>query len=40
MDFKTIAGVVRLGVHSVSGKKVAIKIVNRDKLPDSVLAKV
>lgn len=33
-------GLVKLGVHHKSGKKVAIKIVNREKLNESVLMKV
>lgn len=33
------AGVVRQAVHCVTGKKVAVKIVNREKLSDSVLQK-
>ncbi|ESO04571.1 hypothetical protein HELRODRAFT_79002 [Helobdella robusta] len=33
-------GLVKLGVHCVTGKKVAIKIVNREKLTESVLMKV
>uniref|UniRef100_A0A6P7H3V3 Serine/threonine-protein kinase BRSK1-like n=1 Tax=Diabrotica virgifera virgifera TaxID=50390 RepID=A0A6P7H3V3_DIAVI len=33
-------GLVKLGVHCVTGKKVAIKIINREKLSDSVLMKV
>lgn len=35
-----IAGLVKLGVHCVSGRKVAIKIINREKLSESVLMKV
>ena len=31
---------MKLGVHCVSGKRVAIKIVNREKLSESVLMKV
>ncbi|CAH0699517.1 unnamed protein product [Spodoptera exigua] len=31
---------VKLGVHCVTGKKVAIKIINREKLSESVLMKV
>lgn len=31
---------MKLGVHCVTGKKVAIKIVNREKLSESVLMKV
>lgn len=34
------AGLVKLGVHCVMGKKVAIKIINREKLSESVLMKV
>ncbi|XP_061420373.1 serine/threonine-protein kinase BRSK2 isoform X6 [Lethenteron reissneri] len=33
-------GLVKLGVHCVTGRKVAIKIVNREKLSESVLMKV
>ncbi|RZF48750.1 hypothetical protein LSTR_LSTR013834 [Laodelphax striatellus] len=33
-------GLVKLGVHCVSAKKVAIKIINREKLSESVLLKV
>ena len=33
-------GLVKLGVHYKSNKKVAIKIVNREKLSESVLMKV
>ena len=33
-------GLVKLGVHCLSGKKVAIKIINREKLSQSVLEKV
>lgn len=33
-------GLVKLGVHCITGKKVAIKIVNREKLSESVLMKV
>ncbi|XP_025830966.1 serine/threonine-protein kinase BRSK2 [Agrilus planipennis] len=33
-------GLVKLGTHCVSGKKVAIKIINREKLSESVLMKV
>lgn len=32
-------GLVKLGVHCVLGKKVAIKIINREKLSESVLIK-
>ena len=35
-----VEGLVKLGVHCVSGKKVAVKIVNREKLSESVLQKV
>ncbi|CAH4036083.1 unnamed protein product [Pieris brassicae] len=35
-----ILGLVKLGVHCVTGKKVAIKIINREKLSESVLMKV
>ena len=31
---------MKLGVHCVTGKRVAIKIVNREKLSESVLMKV
>jgi hypothetical protein len=33
-------GLVKLGIHCMSGKKVAIKIINREKLSESVLIKV
>ena len=33
-------GLVKLGTHCVLGKKVAIKIINKDKLTESVLQKV
>lgn len=33
-------GVVKLGVHCTTGKQVAVKIVNRSKLSQSVLKKV
>ena len=35
-----LAGLVKLGTHCVLGKKVAIKIINKDKLTESVLQKV
>lgn len=38
--FLIFAGLVKLGVHCVLGKKVAIKIINREKLSESVLMKV
>lgn len=34
------SGLVKLGVHCITGQKVAIKIVNREKLSESVLMKV
>ena len=37
---KKLLGLVKLGVHCVTGKKVAIKIINREKLSESVLIKV
>ena len=33
-------GLVKLGVHCITGRRVAIKIVNREKLSESVLMKV
>ena len=33
-------GLVKMGTHCVQGKKVAIKIINKDKLTESVLQKV
>uniref|UniRef100_A0A673Z2B0 Serine/threonine-protein kinase BRSK2-like n=1 Tax=Salmo trutta TaxID=8032 RepID=A0A673Z2B0_SALTR len=33
-------GLVKLGVHCITGQKIAIKIVNREKLSESVLMKV
>lgn len=38
--FFFFAGLVKLGVHCVTCQKVAIKIVNREKLSESVLMKV
>lgn len=35
-----IIGLVKLGVHYLTGEKVAIKIVNREALSESVLMKV
>lgn len=35
-----LTGLVKLGVHCITGQKVAIKIVNREKLSESVLMKV
>lgn len=40
VPWKSILGLVKLGVHCVTGKKVAIKIINREKLSESVLIKV
>ena len=34
------AGLVKVGTHVVQGKKVAIKIINKEKLSESVLTKV
>ena len=34
-----VSGLVKLGTHCVLGKKVAIKIVNKEKLSESVLQK-
>lgn len=34
------SGLVKSGTHCVQGKKVAIKIINKDKLTESVLQKV
>lgn len=36
----SFSGLVKLGIHCVTGKKVAVKIVNREKLSESVLMKV
>ena len=36
----THAGLVKLGVHCVTRKTVAVKIINREKLSNSVLMKV
>ncbi|XP_058650418.1 serine/threonine-protein kinase BRSK2 isoform X2 [Onychostoma macrolepis] len=33
-------GLVKLGIHCITGQKVAVKIVNREKLSESVLMKV
>ncbi|CAH8622205.1 unnamed protein product [Dicrocoelium dendriticum] len=38
--FFYVLGLVKMGVHCVTGKKVAVKIVNREKLSESVLQKV
>lgn len=35
-----LSGLVKLGIHCITGQKVAIKIVNREKLSESVLMKV
>lgn len=35
-----VSGLVKLGVHCITNRKVAIKIVNREKLSESVLMKV
>jgi hypothetical protein len=37
--FVFFSGLVKLGTHCVLGKKVAIKIVNKEKLSESVLQK-
>ncbi|GBN93641.1 Serine/threonine-protein kinase BRSK1, partial [Araneus ventricosus] len=37
---KNCNGLVKLGVHCITGRKVAIKIINREKLSESVLQKV
>ena len=36
----SLPGLVKLGTHCVLGKKVAVKIVNKEKLSESVLQKV
>lgn len=36
----SISGLVKTGTHCISGRKVAIKIVNKEKLSESVLQKV
>ena len=38
--FNSIAGLVKMGTHCITGRKVAIKIVNKEKLSESVLQKV
>lgn len=35
-----VSGLVKLGIHCVTCQKVAVKIVNREKLSESVLMKV
>lgn len=35
-----VLGLVKTGTHCISGRKVAIKIVNKEKLSESVLQKV
>ena len=37
---RIILGLVKLGVHYITAEKVAIKIVNREALSESVLMKV
>lgn len=34
------SGLVKTGTHCITGRKVAIKIVNKEKLSESVLQKV
>ena len=36
----SLSGLVRLGVHCVTRKTVAVKMINREKLSKSVLLKV
>lgn len=38
--FLCLSGLVKLGIHCITSQKVAIKIVNREKLSESVLMKV
>ena len=40
LDLCACPGLVKLGIHCITGRKVAIKIVNREKLSESVLMKV
>lgn len=40
LKFLNFTGLVKMGVHCATGKRVAIKIVNREKLSESVLMKV
>ena len=40
MNKTCVSGLVKLGVHCVTCQKVAVKIVNREKLSESVLMKV
>ena len=35
-----LLGLVKTGTHCISGRKVAVKIVNKEKLNESVLQKV
>ena len=39
-SFLFVSGLVKLGTHCVLGKKVAIKIINKEKLSESVLQTV
>lgn len=38
--FNKISGLVKTGTHCITGRKVAVKIVNKEKLSESVLQKV
>ncbi|KAI9536436.1 hypothetical protein NQZ68_033025 [Dissostichus eleginoides] len=40
VDVNALLGLVKLGIHCVTCQKVAVKIVNREKLSESVLMKV
>lgn len=40
LSFTTNQGLVKLGMHCSTGKTVAVKIINREKLSKSVLLKV
>ena len=40
IQYMFVSGLVKLGTHCVMGKKVAIKIINKEKLSESVLQKV
>lgn len=35
-----VSGLVKTGTHCITGRKVAVKIVNKEKLNESVLQKV
>lgn len=40
ISFYYVSGLVKTGTHCITGRKVAVKIVNKEKLNESVLQKV